>query len=372
MENNNNTQFGFSFVSHDAAMEYESKREELARYVDKAMFDKSDIEKLIGARGGELMVNNHRNHAALIAMVLSFKRFDVLHNILPWVYRAYHNHGFSYDYFLRALECWIEAMYKILAQQHAAEIEPLYRRLIELHADSIARSKKASHPDRLSMVAERWRSAFLNYSNALLTGDITSCIEIAESNCKSRHDAIDFHLNVIQPALYWIGDLWERGEITVSVEHMATAISSRVMSGLTWMFRERTIRFGRATVLAVTGEQHELGAWMVADTLETEGWDVAFLGANVPVRDLFVHLAAIRPHILALSVALPYNVAHAKRIIDRLKKDDSFKSVNIIVGGLAFLSFPNLWKEIGADAFAANAKEAAESAKKFWEAIRAK
>ncbi len=367
---NTNEYFGFVPVSEDAANEYEEKREELASLVDRAMFAQKDLETLIGPRGGELMINNHRNHAALIAMVLSFKRFDVLHNILPWVYRAYHNHGFSYEYFPRALECWIEAMYKILAQQHAAEIEPLYRRVIELHEDSIARSKKASHPDRLSMVAERWRSAFLKYSNALLTGDINSCVEIAESNCKSRHDAIDFHLNVIQPALYWIGDLWERGEITVAVEHMATVISSRVMSGLTWMFRERTIRFGRATVLAVTGEQHELGAWMVADTLETEGWDVAFLGSNVPLRDLFVHLAAMRPHILALSVAMPYNVAHAKRIIDRLKKDDSFKYIKIIVGGLAFLSFPDLWKEIGSDAFAVNAKEAAESARKFLEAIR--
>jgi methanogenic corrinoid protein MtbC1 len=151
---------------------------------------------------------------------------------------------------------------------------------------------------------------------------------------------------------------------------MATAISARVMSGLTWIFRYRTIRYGRATVLAVTGEQHELGAWMVADTLETDGWDVAFLGGNIPIRDLFVHLAAMRPHILALSVAMPYNVMHAKRIISRVKNDQSFKDIKIIVGGLAFASFPGLWKEIGADYVAANAKEAAEVARAYWEEYR--
>lgn len=367
---NENADFGFIAVSKEAAMEYEEKRDELASYVDRSMFAQKDIEQLIGPSGAELMTNNHRNHAALISMVLSFNRFDVLYDVLPWVYRAYHNHGFSYDYFPRALECWISGLYTLLSPRSAQEIEPLYRRLIALHEDSISRSKNTARTDRLAMVAERWKDAFLRYSKALLSADIMTCAEIAESSCNSRSDAVDFHLNVIQPALYWVGDLWERGDITVAEEHMATSISARVMSGLTWMFRERRIQLGRATVLAVTGEQHELGAWMVADTLETYGWDVAFLGGNVPTRDLFVHLAAMRPHVLALSVAMPYNIPHVKNIITRLKSDSSFKYIKILVGGIAFTSFPDLWKNMGADAFGSNAKEAADIAQTFWKTIQ--
>ncbi|MCX7678493.1 MAG: cobalamin-dependent protein [Spirochaetes bacterium] len=363
--------YGFCPVSNEAATEYEQKRDELVAYVDSAMFAQKDIEALIGARGADLMKNNHRNHAAFISMVLSFNRFDVLYAMLPWVYRAYHNHGFSYDYFPRELECWILALYTHLSPESAREIEPLYRRLIDLHEDSISRSKTTQNFDRLIMVSDRWRNSYLRYRQSLLNADINACMEIAKSDCRNRADAIEFQLNVIQPALYWIGDLWERGEITVAEEHMATAICARVISGLTWMFRDRKLQHGRATVLAVTGEHHELGAWMVADALETEGWDVAFLGGNIPIPDLMAHLAIMQPHVLALSAAMPYNVLYAKRIIARVKKDSSMRNMKIIVGGLAFLSFPNLWKDIGADAFGENAKEAVKKANEFWSRMKA-
>lgn len=358
-------------ISEEAAQEFEEKREWLVNYVNKAMFAQSDIENLIGHRGADLMINNHRNHAAFISTVICFKKPNVLYDVIPGVYRAYRNQGFSYDYFLRAFECWISALHTVLSPSSAKQIEKIYLRLIELHDDSIMRSKSSQRINRLENVPERWKDAFMKYCKALLSADISMCVEIAYDNCKSRRDACDFMLNVIQPALYWIGDLWERGELTVADEHLATSISVRVMYGLSWMFRDRVVKYGKVTVISISGEQHEIGAWMIAYILESEGWDVVFLGGNVPDRDLFAHLAAWRPHVLAISVTMPFNVPPLKRLIQRIKSESAYKSIKIIVGGHALSLFCDLWKEIGADAFELNAKDVVEKMAQLWEIIKA-
>jgi methanogenic corrinoid protein MtbC1 len=50
-------------------------------------------------------------------------------------------------------------------------------------------------------------------------------------------------------------------------------------------------------------EQHALGARMVADFLEADGWEVILLGAGAPVADFVALVAAEQPELVALSTA---------------------------------------------------------------------
>ena len=47
---------------------------------------------------------------------------------------------------------------------------------------------------------------------------------------------------------------------------------------------------GIVVVTTAPNEFHEIGAWMIANTLEGDGWDIHFLGSNTPKRDLLLHL----------------------------------------------------------------------------------
>ena len=68
------------------------------------------------------------------------------------------------------------------------------------------------------------------YAAALLTGD-----EVAAENVIREAMAADLSMaaiddEIIAPALWLVGDLWERGEITIADEHLATEISLRVLA----------------------------------------------------------------------------------------------------------------------------------------------
>lgn len=90
---------------------------------------------------------------------------------------------------------------------------------------------------------------------------------------------------VVAPALVRIGHGWAQGSVSVAQEHMATAVFRRVLG---WLFRVYEVKgpAPRLVVATPPGQQHEMGALMVAASAAAEGWYVTYLGPNLPVAEL--------------------------------------------------------------------------------------
>jgi len=357
---------GFTPVSREAAEEYERKKLDLTSAVNAAMLSRANLEELVGAGGREAMLDNHMNHSAFISLVLRLNRFDALHATLPWVYRAYINRGFSPAYFPAELAAWMNAITEKMTAESALEIQPVYRRMASLHEDSLQRSVAAKSPDRLAGVPPEWRNLSESFRNSLIPGNITACQEITRQAVESGGSPVDFLLYVVQPALYRIGDLWESGRVTVAEEHRATAIALRVISTLAGGAPSKGRDKGRAMVLAVKGERHEVGAAMVADCLEGDGWETVFLGSDLPEIDIITHLASFKPHLVALSATIPQSISSLSHLVGVIKRSETFGDISVMVGGLAFSLFDGLGGEIGADAFAQDCREAVVEARRLW------
>ena len=114
---------------------------------------------------------------------------------------------------------------------------------------------------------------------------------------------------VIEPAMERIGRLWEANALTVADEHLATAISQSVLVRL---FDRLTVAPPRSRervlLAAVEGQHHVLGLRMIADVMEGAGFDVLYLGADVPVDALRRFAAEHRPAITGLGFAISVGV----------------------------------------------------------------
>ncbi len=143
------------------------------------------------------------------------------------------------------------------------------------------------------------------YGLALLDGDAAA----AE---RTVRDAVDeglpyalIHDAVVAPALHRIGKLWERGEIGVAHEHLATQISLRVLALLREVFRVTRQRSRHRVMLAaVQGEQHVVALQMAADLLEDAGYDVVMLGPDVPTVVLGEIVGEHRPQVVAFTLTM--------------------------------------------------------------------
>jgi MerR family transcriptional regulator, light-induced transcriptional regulator len=168
------------------------------------------------------------------------------------------------------------------------------------------------------------------------------------------------YVDVVQPAQYRVGELWEGGKISVATEHLATAIHTFVTSTVYARLAGLTVGGPRAIVACAPGELHELGARMFADLLECDGWDVDYFGASMPQRDLVAAVMERRPRVVGLSAALLASAGSVQRTIQALRAAMGEETPPVIVGGNAFQGNDELWRKVGADLRATDASQAIE------------
>jgi methanogenic corrinoid protein MtbC1 len=162
------------------------------------------------------------------------------------------------------------------------------------------------------------------------------------------------------------GEAWAQGKISVTQEHRASAIVGRVISSLNERFIRPTLSKGRAIVTTLAYERHELGAWVLADMLEHDGWGVHYLGANATETTIFDALLRFKPHLLALSITMYLSVEFARQIISRIRESEIIMPPAVLVGGFAVNSRPAIWKEIGAHGYAEDVEKALIFANSWW------
>ncbi len=117
---------------------------------------------------------------------------------------------------------------------------------------------------------------------------------------------------VIAPAMIRIGELWESRVIGVADEHLATSISHRSLIGLFQAMSSTRVRARsreRVMLAAVEGQHHVLGLRMIADVLEGAGFDVLYLGGDVPVDSLLAFVAEHRPAVAGLAFGIAADVS---------------------------------------------------------------
>ena len=195
------------------------------------------------------------------------------------------------------------------------------------------------------------------YLREILAGKRKAALELIMDAYRGGYPIPGIYMDVFQEALYEIGRLWETNQITVADEHMGTAITQYVMSNLYQYLEMADAQRGRAVMTGVQGELHQVGANMVADVLESDGWDVKFLGTNVPAEGV-IH--SIRKHgadLFGISSTMLFNIPRVIDLAEAVRKEFG-DSVRIMLGGGAFRTLEKLPLELENCTVARNLREA--------------
>jgi methanogenic corrinoid protein MtbC1 len=201
--------------------------------------------------------------------------------------------------------------------------------------------------------AQAHRDAFLR---ALVARDSTAARRAVDA-ALGELTIDDIYVGVLQPALYEIGHRWALGDLNVAQEHYATAIVQSLLDVLS-ASRRRPPPDGRlAIVTATPDEQHSLGARMVADFLEADGWEVLLLGPGPPVRDVVELVDLERPDVVALSTS---TAGALPGLIELTRALAGLRPRPLILAGGSFWTTATraAAAELGADLVISDAREA--------------
>ena len=202
------------------------------------------------------------------------------------------------------------------------------------------------------------------FLHALLLGERRAALGIAREALRTAKHPTDVYVDVFQRALEEIGRRWQMNRITVAQEHMATAIVQFVLAQLYSSLERSGANRGTALVTGVEGELHQVGANLVADALEMDGWNVRFLGTNMPHDGILEAADEMKAQLVAVSAMMLFNVEPVGRLVESVRGLHRVgASPRILVGGGAFRGLPTLWQDVGADASAFDVRGACAAAR---------
>jgi methanogenic corrinoid protein MtbC1/DNA-binding transcriptional regulator YhcF (GntR family) len=142
----------------------------------------------------------------------------------------------------------------------------------------------------------------------------------------------ELYRRVLQPAQYMVGNMWQRNQISVAREHLASRVTEAVMGELAAWAPRLPSTGVRVLVACVEGELHDIGARMLADLLELEGFAVRFLGADVPTDSLLAMLGEESPRVLVLSAAMAERLVALRAAVAGVRQVYG-RRLRIFVGG---------------------------------------
>ncbi len=356
-------------ISDESALEYEASIDVLVSTVDKRMILRAEETNLIGSNSLSVMYDNHANHANLLSNVMKFRDFTLLEQTLPWVINSYTSRGFAFDYFPESLDQWKKAIAQHLSSQAAAEILPVYEwmetAVKEIYKDLIQGTLQVIPIQKV--MDEALRREIDQFVQLLVTGkhiEAHQFLKIRITDAESMKKRYD---DLLVPAMYAVGRLWETNKITVAHEHLATSIIMRMITYFYMDYVTTEQTKGKVVVTASANEYHEIGGRIVADFLELDGWDVTFLGANTPSKELLLLLKQENPEILCISVTMAYNFSRVKTMIQEIRAVPELRGIRIMIGGYAFTYSTLSADQLGGDALVSSASSSIIQARQWWE-----
>lgn len=328
------------------------KYSELANHITSLHFDHNpDLLKRYGVTGKHRCYEDAVFHLNFLAEALTMKLPDMYANYILWAAAMLKSRNIPDSDLQHNLDFVQQAIHEILGSQFSSATKEYVSAAKEKLKESVEESVSyITDENPLRVEVDTYLEYLLQGKRREATLLITQLIQDVTIK--------DIYQYIFQVSQYEVGRLWQCNKITVAHEHYCTAATQQIMSGLYQHIFSATRKGKTMVACSISGELHEMGIRMVTDFFEMDGWDTYYLGANMPDHQLQEALIEYKADILALSVSLPIHVSKAVTLIKKIRNHEKLTHLKIMVGGYPFLTNPDLWQRVAADAFAQNANQA--------------
>lgn len=299
-----------------------------------------------GARAVAAGVQDAGYHLSFLAAAVEGGGPQAFAAYAQWTARVLASRGIATRFVRENLEQVRDALSTRVTPEGASVLTPYFDASLE----ALASEQEFPAPAALHLTAD----IFLQ---ALLSGQRHAAVRVAREAVRGGSTIPELYLDVFQPVLYEIGARWEANTLSVAQEHIATAITQYVMAQLYEPPVESASPRGSVVLTGIEGELHSIGAVMVGDLLELSGWRVRFLGTNLPASSILSIIREVTPSHVGISTTMLFNVHAVRHLITEIRSEFGDR-IRILVGGAAFRMVPDLWRQVAADAYAADLREA--------------
>ena len=166
----------------------------------------------------------------------------------------------------------------------------------------------------------------------------------------------DIVFNVVVPTLdLMVKAFAENMDANLAQHYMTAQIASYVTEEMIPKFKKNPASGGTIVIGTAYGDFHSLGKMIVSGCLKARMIKIVDLGVNVAAERFVSEALAAGAHVIAIS-AMMVHTAHGEKgcqgVRKLLKEKNLENKIKIIVGGAPFRFDSELYKTVGADAYA--------------------
>lgn len=340
-------------IHHQVSEALGSRSSELAALVVERHFARHpQLEQRYGKAGRNHCLKDAGYHLAYLAQAIAADSAALFGDYVGWAKIMLVKRGVP----AADLASLLETMKESLEQALPAEFGPLAGGFLDAAIRQLPQL-----PDEIpSFIREGTPLAALatQYLQALLRGERHTASTLILEAVQQGTPVRDLYLDVFEPAQHEIGRLWQINQISVAQEHYCTAAAQLIISQLYPNIFGAKKNRGTLVATSVSGDLHELGARMVCDFFEMDGWHTHYLGANVPTADVIKTIVQVKASVAAISATIAYHIHSVTELIAAVRRTPECRDVIILVGGYPFNVAQELWRNVGADGSANDAQGA--------------
>jgi methanogenic corrinoid protein MtbC1 len=196
------------------------------------------------------------------------------------------------------------------------------------------------------------------YMQPLLAGRRGECFELIGEALSVGRGAGDLAHDVVWPAMAQIERLHRDDRIDAAAANMAGRINRTVINQLQVHLPRQAANGKRIIITSPDEHGVEIGAQMLADLLQSDGWDVYFIDAGVPQDELLKLAGELRPNVLMIYGTHPQEVPAVRQLVELIREIGVCPTMSIVASGGVFSRVDGLWQEVGADVFIGDPREA--------------
>lgn len=159
-------------------------------------------------------------------------------------------------------------------------------------------------------------------------------------------------LEILQKGLAEVGELWYANKASVQQEHFASALTMRRISALITAAPPPS-RNGRILVACPPKEEHTFASLLITLFFRQRGWDVVYLGANVPLDRFEGMVGTVKPNLVILTAQQLSTAANLLDVVEYLGS----LGIPSAYGGRIFNQIPEMRTRIPAHFMGVNLDE---------------
>ena len=151
---------------------------------------------------------------------------------------------------------------------------------------------------------------------------------------------------LIAPLMQEIGEQWKAGTLRIAHEHLATAVVRTLLGNICQGF-DISPAMPNLVIATPQGQHHEIGALIAGATAAAHGWQVTYLGPNLPVEEIVGCVVQKKAKAIGLSIIYPTADPHLANELRKLRRGVQ-EHVALFVGGAGAMAYDPVINAIGA------------------------